>query len=268
MSIEKSEKQVLLDNITYYLEKTGMKIGELEAKCGVSTGYISRLYKEDKAKPSFEFVRTVSKIFHVSMDTMVYMDQSLSTATETYVFDFLTKLERDTTLDKLSWQAEYKSEFQPVAVGNNQYEVDHPLLTYGYFKAERIDGGYGDILDIGFVSQHFRGDTIFEGPCYHLPISHGVVLYLMPIKRPYLAPETPDISAVEVWMVSKAGGEKKYLCSTLDTSALGHMTDVLYHAVLDYFSRPNLSLPFKEAIDAFMGDTPPDRADKEETDGN
>ena len=266
MSIEKSEKQVLLDNITYYLEKTGMKIGELEAKCGVSTGYISRLYKEDKAKPSFEFVRTVSKIFHVSMDKMVYVDQSAATSTALSLFDFLKKVEKDTTSEKLSWQVEHLSDLNGT-LKNKQFEVNHPLLTYGSFIGEPEEGDYTNCVGIGFISYNFKSHTVFPGTSYYLPLPNGVVLYLMPVKKPYMSPDSPDLFAVEVWLCSQAG-EKKYLCSTLDTSALGHMTDVLYHAVLDYFSRPNLSLPFKEAIDAFMGDTPPDRADKEETDGN
>lgn len=266
MSNEKSEKQVLLDNITYYLEKTGMKIGELEAKCGVSTGYISRLYKEDKAKPSFEFVKSVAKVFHSSIDKMVYIDRSTATPTELYLFDFMQKLEKDTTLEKLSWQEEHLSDLQGIPK-DEQWKVNHPLLSYGSFLRRLAEGGDVRYEGIGFISHTYEADTIFEGTSYYLSMPNGVVLYMMPVMRSHNAPKTLECFVVEAWMVSPQG-EKKYLCTGSACSPLGVMTYEAYAAVMAYCSKPKLSLPFREAIDAFMGNTPPDTADKEETDGN
>ena len=265
--LEKSGKSVLLDNITHYLEKTGMKIGELEAACGVSTGYISRLYKEKRAKPSLDFVMHVSKVFHVSVDQLVYMDLSKTTATEVYIYQFLQKLEKDTAVDALSWKEEHVADFYG-DLESRHYEVDHPLLTYGQMVDETDEGNYVNAEGIGFVSHHFGSNTIFPGTSYALPLPHGVCLYLMPAKKPYLAPDSPEASTVEVWMVSPEG-DKKYLCSTLDKSVLSTMTDELYHAVLAYCKRPNLSSTFQAAIDAFMAGDPPETVvTKEETHGN
>ena len=256
MSIEKSEKQILLDNITYYLEKTGMKIGELEAKCGVSTGYISRLYKEDKAKPSFEFVKSVSKVFHSSIDKMVYVDRFAATPTELYLFDFMQKLEKETTLEKLSWQVEHLSDLEGIPK-DKLSEINHPLLTYGSFlkhTEERVDVRYEGI---GFISHTYKLNTIFKGTSYYLSMPNGVVLYMMPVERPYRGPKRLECYVVEAWMVSSQG-EIKYLCTGSVCGALGWATMEAYEAVVEYCKKPKLSLPFREAIDAFMGDTPPE----------
>ena len=47
---EEFNKKIMLDNISFLLNESGKKIGELETEAGVSTGYISRISKDEKTK--------------------------------------------------------------------------------------------------------------------------------------------------------------------------------------------------------------------------
>ena len=78
------DKKILLENISYLLKEKEMKIGELEAAAKVSTGYISRITKEENSKPGIEFIMNVAEVLNVGMDTLLKVDLSAQTPTEKY----------------------------------------------------------------------------------------------------------------------------------------------------------------------------------------
>ena len=77
------DKTRCLTNIYYLARQKGIKIGDLEAEANVSTGYFSRLNKEDnKTVPSIETLLLVADKLGVSVDALVRRDYATPTPRE------------------------------------------------------------------------------------------------------------------------------------------------------------------------------------------
>lgn len=106
--MEKFNSKLLFDNIEYLIRTQDRKIGEVEAEAGVSAGYISRTNKESGGKPGIDFIMNISEVLHVSIDTLLKVNISSLTPTESYIVSFLEKMTKDTIKDLLAWEFETK----------------------------------------------------------------------------------------------------------------------------------------------------------------
>lgn len=97
-------KELCLGNIYYLAKSKGIKIRDLEAAAGISTGYLSRLAKEgNSATPSIEALVIFSDILKVSIDALVKKDLTIKDATEKYISLVLERLINDTSKRILKW---------------------------------------------------------------------------------------------------------------------------------------------------------------------
>ena len=159
-------KNIMLNNISFLISKYDKKIGELEAEAGVSTGYISRISNDEKAKPGIDFVVNVAKLLNVSLDVLLYIELAGLTPTEEYLVSFLEKLGRDTMGDKLDWDIETKEKLRCIEADINGYS-EHPLFNLKTFYEEDENGFPEEVSRVVFTSRSFGYGTVIDEDCFN-----------------------------------------------------------------------------------------------------
>lgn len=251
MSIE-FNKKLMLDNITFMLKKLGKKIGELEDEAGVSTGYISRLSKEEaNTKPGIDFVVNVAKSLKISVDTLVNVDLSSLSPTECYLISFIEKLKNDTVDDKLYWNIETAEYLNGLDCNNSVNE--HPLFGRERFLEEDTDGNVSEVVRIVFVSRSFGCNTFIDGECFNLKLKNGTVLYVMNVCKSIHYKNDKSAHAKEIW-IKPYNEPLEFLCSTKSDFEISSLIEELYETLVEYSKHPRVKRGVQNAIDAFMRD--------------
>lgn len=239
-------KDILFSNITYLMKRKNMKIGDLEKKAGVSTGYISRASKTDEAKPGIDFIMSVADILGISVDVLLKHDLSRVTWTEEYVLSFLTKLEQETAADGLDWETEKADDLKAFALKQNGYR--HPLFEMRNRREMTASGSPVEVERYIFASRSFGTRTLITGDCFNLAMGVDKTLYVMRV-----ADNDSYKTATEIWFNVK--GEQKpnrYLCSTEDAEIIADSIENLYSAISENVRHPKVDKDIMKAINAFM----------------
>ena len=244
--------QILLENISFLLEQSGKKIGELESEAGVSTGYISRISKDTNTKPGIDFILKVANSFDMSIDTLIKVSLAELTPTERYLVSFLEKLNGDTLEDKLDWNKESVEELNRVEIDQNGYP-EHLLFSFETFLEEDESGYPTDVSRVVFVSDSFGCRTSISGNCYNLNLKNRSILYFMNISKSVHKINDPDAYAKEIW-IYKPGLGATFLCSNKGPSSLVSLVDGLYGTISERMKFPRIKRELKQIIDAFMDD--------------
>lgn len=246
---EEFDKNILFDNIYYLIKEQDKKIGEVENAIGVSSGYISRTYK-DGGKPGIDFIINISKALKVSIDALLKIKLNSLTPTERYILSFLEKMVQDTNADRLNWKTEKADYLNHLAVDMNGIS-EHDLFSPG-FIVETNGDAYPDYHTSPiFFSKSFGEDTIINGDCYNIRLKNHTYLYIMNISLDGDA-NTPFAFAKEVWIKSRS--ERQCLCTTGDKAGLSDIIDVLYSTVKESLKHPKINKDIKYSMDAFMND--------------
>lgn len=162
------DRQITLNNIYFLAKEKGIRMGDLENKVGVSTGYFSRQIKEGStANPGVEVLAAAAEIMGVSLDALISHDYAVLSASERYVMDFLDRLtQRTSTLD-IIWGRELMDSLRNPDRDNNGDPV-HPL-----FEAQCIGG----VWRIEYASRFCPcADIAGDGFC--VEIAEGTDLHL------------------------------------------------------------------------------------------
>ena len=238
-------------NITKLLEDNGKRIGDFESDMLVSTGYVSRTFK-DGAKPNINFLINAAKYFDISLDTLLFRDISLPTPDEKKKYDFLHKLIKDTWDAKLEWQPESSS-----ALNDRVYETSGGGTTHDLFEMAECGEGKNRVFKPTFISRSFETNTCVFDDCYHLEMKTGATLYIMFVGYSSDAFDpTPDPEPVkEVWMVLK-DGSKHFLCDSNAKNNVGQSVNELYAVIKRAANCPKSSKEVDDAIDAYLNELP------------
>lgn len=243
--------KVMIDNITLMLKLLGKKIGEFESETGVSAGYLSRLGKDENAKPGIDFVVNAAALLNMGVDTLINVDLSALTPTEKYYVDFMEKLTADSLKDKLFWGKNAHSELN--SLENDQwYNVGHPLFEFRTFTLPGEEGEPVEHEAVVFISNTFGFNTWIDKDCFSLRMKNGTMLYLMNIRKAVGRVDDLYAKAREVWIYKPNVGPR-FLCSNRDEK-LGSIVDRLFDTVEERYYHPQLEPDLKSAIDAFMVD--------------
>ena len=235
------DKKICIGNIYHLAKLKDIRIGDLERQCGVSTGTLSRLSKEDNtANPGIEFVTQAAGILGVSLDSLVTADHTAATATEEYLLGFIGRLISESSRDMLEWVRENEKDY-PNLLAEGGHVVEHPL-----FDTE-FDNTTG-LYSIVYESKFFNKCRI-AGDCYKLELGKkSDVLYLM-------CTEPGDGSA---------GGSgccyELYIDSDPDITGIAVSTNPvfseilkeLYSAAEEACSHPRIAPRVKNIIERFM----------------
>lgn len=119
-------KEQVVDNIHFLCEKKNIKLGTLEKECGVSPGYLSRIYssKNNESYPNIEFLFKASKYLNVSIDfllTLNYKYDTLPTEGEELIFRFVEKLIKETNKKIVIWENIYH---ERILSKNDEHYID------------------------------------------------------------------------------------------------------------------------------------------------
>ena len=102
-------KEQIVENIHYICTNKKIKIGTLEKECGVSPGYLSRIYnsKTKDGYPNVEFLYKVSKYLKVPLDFILSVDYdnpNIPSECDEDYFRFVEKLIRQTATKEVIWE--------------------------------------------------------------------------------------------------------------------------------------------------------------------
>lgn len=241
--------KMLFDNIYYLIKKQNKKIGDVEKYIGVSSGYISRTYKEG-GKPSIEFIINIASVLNTSIDFLLGFDMSHMDETELYLLEFFDKLYKDTASNKLEWVTE-----KPSTLNNMEVEVGgwvkHPLYKIVTLKTPK---GHVTTDIVYFPSHSFGSNNRIVGNCHSVDIDNETKVYLMAVGEKESEDEKEN-KAIEVWLSSV--DDEQFVCSDYENSDsyskdIAIMIDMLYSSVEEYSKKLKINDTAKNAIDSFL----------------
>lgn len=140
------DKTRFINNVYILAKQQKIKIGELEAGCGVSVGYFPRLRQgSENASPSADLLLNLAQKLSVSVNALLSFDFTQPTESERKLLNYLEKLRFETETRKLSWQEDALD------------ASSHPLLTAGeslLSEEEMAEDGLPGSVSLSLV--HYR----------------------------------------------------------------------------------------------------------------
>lgn len=249
------DKNMLAKNISHLVKERNMKMGDFENKAGVSTGYVSRIIREDAIKPNAEFIVNAANILEVSLDTLLNTNLSELTSTEHYFKNFIDKLISDTREDKLEWKVERKSYLNSILVCENGTS-NHPLFD-GEVTGNCLSSGYPEPIysEAAYFNSNVYGtDTIIDDDCFHANIGSNTQLYVMHYRKSDEEAVPLNIGAIELWFVQNAR-LRSFVGGTLTFPNLAEDIAGLYREIKEYMKTPHLPKAVKSVIDSYLTPT-------------
>lgn len=111
-----------------------MKIGDVEKVAGVSTGYFSRVSKNQyKASLSIESLVKIANLFEVSVDALLFADFESHNPGDTYLLNFICKLIKLTEGGEIDWKAirSFKVAFEDLDNSDSAKKISLKLGAFG-----------------------------------------------------------------------------------------------------------------------------------------
>lgn len=191
--MEDFNRQTVIKNLMTLVQNSGMKVGDVEKKLGVSAGYLSRLSKkENESALSAEFIWKISQVFNVSVDTLVREDMEQEDKMIGYMRKFIGKLAEKTTSGELVWTPITVNQINNMLMGNSQLQFPVAYYRKAKFPTEqphpsddpiRIDNALACYDDMKVVSAAYGGIIVNpQGSVYCTTLGDGQAA-----KRLYLA---------------------------------------------------------------------------------
>lgn len=252
--MRKFDSKKCINNIYYLIKDRNMKIGDVEKEVGVSTGYFSRLSKDDnQGSPSTETLCALSELLSVSLDSLVYLDLSEMGPQDKLVSDFILKLIDKTTSGSLLWN---RGDNNSVFVDIKNFD-QHPLYD---------ENEYSEIGPTGYPEPIFKHEynTIFRkggdivGEFYDVEIEENARLYIVKTGIPNPSPfdDTVLYENLSYELFMYADNELEGICHT--DSLLGKFYEKilpqLYDAAAVSSRKSKINGKVKKIINKFMKD--------------
>lgn len=259
------DKKRCMDNIYAIAKDKKIKIGDLEKEAGLSSGYLSKLNKEDnKAVPSIDTLLPIANALGVSLDFLVSVNYEELGENEIYFSNFIDKLMVGTEKQKVVWEIESGSYLNTNSEGSG---FVHPLFIACPSVVEHPETGQLiDYIRNIYQSRFLAINDIncFDN-CYHCELSSTQSLYMMkfelgsenyksededPFERAMRNNQTHI--EIELYIIDNRKNVNP-LCSTI--SVEGEMRELifrLYNMVASDKRTINVSSSVKGVIDSFM----------------
>lgn len=243
------DKNVCISNIYYIAKQKGIRIGDIEAAAGVSTGYISRLNKEDnKAVPGVDFLVSVAEMLEVSLESILRCDYKMLTEDEQRVVNFQNKLIQQTLSYELAWKKQSHLDITAMHYSDddNCYYPEHPLMTR-QLSDETDDGS------AVFYSSFYPDHVSKIRRIYVTTLNNVTNLYILEIEC-----EThQQDEAFAVYEMYMAKYDKLPVCCARkdSVSAFIPLFESLFTAVENSSSHMHLTSAARDILDAYINGT-------------
>lgn len=140
--VDSSLKKICIQNAQQIAKKQKKPLGKLEEEIGVSTGYLSRLLKDDNTtKLAADLLVSLAQALNVPIDDLVY--DAVLLPNEQKRIDFVRELKKATRNGKLKWSKFTQStiteirDFQYYNGGSTSCPIfdheDHNIFYHSYF---------------------------------------------------------------------------------------------------------------------------------------
>ena len=256
----KYEKARFVNNIYELARKQKRKIGDLEARCGVSNGYLARLRQGEKnIAPGADILMNLADQLSVSVDALLTFDFLNSTGTEKKLQIYLDKLLRDTQTRKLLWQRDPAPASVPV---NPDGSSAHPLFVAKgglHSEEERSEDGLPDTVSLSEMVFRSMFHPDLEDLCpseiYRCSFPGKRVLYLVSVVEPgEVVPGPARWAELELVMAEPGQPEPvPFVHTDHDWPGCLDQTLVrLFSSVQDAVAHPQLSPEATAFIDDYM----------------
>ncbi len=254
------DKKRCMSAIYAIAKEKGVKIGDLEKEANVSTGYLSKLNKEENtSSPSIELLLAVARVLGVTIDMLIYSDYEGLSSNEKYVLKFLDKLVNDTLSGDLQWDKETQKQLLNVGCdysGGEAY-AEHPL-----FEAAEIpvvgESGYPEStrLESCYYSRFFsEGETKIAGDGFHANLCPADAdIYIMKVDNEEANMEI-GYDQFEVYLIQK-GNVTPLCCSEFVCSEISRQIQNLYKVIVDADSNLGVNNEVKNIINLYMEGLP------------
>ncbi|MCI6360590.1 MAG: helix-turn-helix domain-containing protein [Eubacterium coprostanoligenes] len=236
-------------NLETVIASNKIKIGDVEAKAGISHGYISRVKKSANSYPSVELLDAVSSLSNISIDALLNIPFFSLTNTESYIARFIEKVIRDSQIDMLSWKRKTVDELNK-EIATYTYEGDlvcFPILSIG----DSIIGesGYPEAYETYYKSNFAEHENCVVVSSVLYCSLNGSVLYIVPVKDP-----SKTMIGYDLYLETSAGVDN--LCCTSENqenvSGLNITINHLVREAEQNSKRIHLNESVSSAINAFM----------------
>lgn len=236
------DKTLLARNIKYLAEQKGIKIGALEDKIGVSTGYFSRLANEESKSGSsqLDIIFSAANVLKISINMLISTDLTSFTPNEKLLSDFFDVIQKNTTEEDLVWELESKKMFD-----DDEYMFNHPLFCR-------------DDYDNFYYKSRFDKDASLSGDCFKCSINEKT-LYLMSVFCKELNSNGFELYFVSRFSISQ--GLKKTLkqsisvekiCKAYPKSNLYNLINALYNDAAESSRHLKLSESVLSTIQGYI----------------
>ncbi|MEE0456973.1 MAG: helix-turn-helix transcriptional regulator [Anaerovibrio sp.] len=181
---------ILIKNLKHLMEESGLRIAQLEDILQLSKGYISRIANNKTNKRmSVDALWKISKLFGISMQTLVTNDLAKMTDSELYILRLVEKISAESRDRKLFWQkgCDY--------IGD--YDMESDSYSYPYIvQSDKYE----------YVDSNFR--------CFSAKLNEklSVCVANVSYKR---GEDGCKVDSYELWLGNLETGTKEGICSTL-----------------------------------------------------
>ena len=160
------DRNLLIENIYRLAKEKKLKIGDLESSVGVSTGYLSRLAKdESKGVFSAELLFQIADKLGTTMDSLVLVNTKGLTDNEQYLLSFIERLTLETENYGVEWNM-----MEPM-IEDTTYLFDHPLFRKVDKDGEDMIGNYHTWEAMQYDSLFLESGTAYiNGNCFYTRI--------------------------------------------------------------------------------------------------
>lgn len=256
----KYEKARFVNNIYELAKRQKLKIGDLEANCGVSNGYLARLRQgENNAAPGADILMNIADQLSVSVDALLSFDFANSTGAEQKLLIYIDRLLRDTEARKLIWQRDPAPLSVPV---NPDGSPAHHLFVgkAGFLSEEEMaEDGLPDTVMLSEMVYrsvfHPDLDDLCPSEIYRCSFPGKKALYLVSVAEP--GPVVPGPAHwAELELVMTVPGQPDpipFVHTDHDwPGCLDQTLTRLFSAVQDAVAHPHLSPEASAFIDDYL----------------
>lgn len=244
--MKKYDRIRLIENIQRVAKEKNVKIGDMEEKAGTSTGFISRLKKDDqKGNFNVDLLCSVAEDLDCTLDYLVYAGEEGLTDNEKFMLEFIDKLTRDTNQYETEW-----SMMEP-SIKDKYYIFEHPLFRKIDGCVEDPDGNFHYPQEMVYDSR-FVDNASIAGNCFYTMLDdfHQAKVYVMKVSEYVDMFKNNEI--IEIYIIEKNGTIRTVACSKFACDEVKAAIENLYKSISDARSHLTVDSRVKSIIGEYM----------------
>ena len=247
------DKSKTFKNIRALINRTGVKLGQIEKDAGCQPGYMSRLEKQgNTTDPSVEFLVTAADALNVSIDFLINGEIEVTTPTENYLLDFLRHLIKGTIDDDIIWKQETATTLKRIDDSDAELYNCHPLCRFDLGDGTESQTTNLPFFDVKYKSRFFINELVeISGNCYRTKLmkNNDTEVYIISCKKELNEKQSDNY--FEVYLI-RENDVTPLFCSIRTVNEIASETVRLYETIEESVQHVHLGEEAKSFIDSFI----------------